>query len=1439
LPVTYPETMPREAPLFFKEVAARSAKRWDQLEADPELAAPWHQLFRQVQSPRHVLSELLQNAEDVGATWARCALTDDLFTFEHNGTDFDAASLGSMCRFGYSSKRTLHTIGFRGIGFKTTFSLGPIVTVETPTLAFRFNRRRYTMPLWVDSAGPIAHTRFSVSVEDENRRTALEDNLQDWLRSPVPILFFTNIQSLEINGTCVTKSEIGPGPVLNSRWLLLEAEHSMRLLKISAEPEELPREAVEEIRQERGDGEFEPGACSLDLIYGLSENRLYTVLPTQVMPNLPFSCNAPFVQEPSRVRIQDPAQSPTNRWLLERAGRLASQSLQAWVQNGNLAVGSRVGGYGLLPTKESSPLTPLDLAVRRIICQQIETVLQLAPCLISQSEKLCLGEECANIPADFVEAWGAETALGILGSGKERCVHPRISEATRKRLAGWGLLEARDDEALRSVLKAAETLPRPKSDDDLVQLWSAIEELNAGVPNWYSREAFTYPVIPAVGSELLFRPRDICRAIGQDENLDREDHDFLSGLVKIADGNALQRLEVQSAGQGLTEGESDKKVLERLQRAIGLFRRFTLEAWFLQRVFDTACRTAFSAEFTREIGFRLTKIAVKANLSAQEGYLAFLCRDEYWRFGKNGLIFSLGLYDDLLPDAWLQEHAISASYWDAFPEEEHQRLNGWLRSNKSGLSEFPSPQRIDSELSTPTKVRAEVSRRGGSYPDFAGSGRTLAFTLQDVDWCKELISYWEKSAKVDTAVWMHLVTACARTWATEVQDYAVARIDRPRGAARYSVSEGLTAAWLLRLQSLPCLPDDKFNQAEMPYNLLYRTPETEPLLNIEDFVHRSLDTTQTRKLLELLGVRCQPRSAEKLMQRLRGLAEIVQPPLTHVLDLYRALDGVFNLLDTKGRATIQEQFDASPLILDHEVVWRRRVEIYQANDEELPGVAVIHPEMRALSLWDRLDVERSPNMEKVLTWLRGLPSRAEIAASDRRRVAAILGRTPRVALDATHHWFSRAGTWTPWQEFSFFVVSRIGDGASDGVLFPHVRRQIADFSMLTREQAEALKGHLLPLGEALTYQVEAMQPRQCDVPDWVQAMAVGFLRAKPTDELDAHTSDDAELQDDLQAIDLYYCTFQQAQALRTIPFLDGVQVGTPVTTRALWQDRVLTVVGAEHSYHRDLVEELERRFVLKGFKQVISDCVGRPATWINGYFEERFSLRPLAEAERELGLASTIETATVVPTIRAESDEYHGNRNTHTPEADGAEQPSELFLSLPEITDDEGHGLRHEAQEEQDNEHLTHDVDEEQGIHPLLALRRPTQRHSPLTDYLMSQGFIHDEARRHYSRREDSATVRREIGSEFFIQYNADGEEQAQYWEQTALVSEGVLVPAHIWLYLEKGPAHCSLVMLGLDGKPLVLTAEALLRWKGQQRLTVSAASYRIKFTDEWIASLA
>ena len=95
-------------PAYFENIRQRSSERWKQLEADKELAGPWHQLFRQVQSPRHVLSELLQNADDAGAKKACVHFDGETFVFDHDGADFTEEQFASLCRFGFSNKRSLH-----------------------------------------------------------------------------------------------------------------------------------------------------------------------------------------------------------------------------------------------------------------------------------------------------------------------------------------------------------------------------------------------------------------------------------------------------------------------------------------------------------------------------------------------------------------------------------------------------------------------------------------------------------------------------------------------------------------------------------------------------------------------------------------------------------------------------------------------------------------------------------------------------------------------------------------------------------------------------------------------------------------------------------------------------------------------------------------------------------------------------------------------------------------------------------------------------------------------------------------------------------------------------------------------------------------------------------------------------------------------------------
>jgi hypothetical protein len=167
----------RSQPQFFDVIRKAATDRWFQIERDPELGAAWRLLFRQVQNPRHVLSELLQNADDAGATEASATVENGSFLFRHNGHDFSQEEFESLCRFGFSNKRRLLTIGFRGIGFKSVFSLGPTALVMTPTLSFTFDRDRFTEPEWIDIDEAAQGTVIAIEIESREKEQAIRTQI--------------------------------------------------------------------------------------------------------------------------------------------------------------------------------------------------------------------------------------------------------------------------------------------------------------------------------------------------------------------------------------------------------------------------------------------------------------------------------------------------------------------------------------------------------------------------------------------------------------------------------------------------------------------------------------------------------------------------------------------------------------------------------------------------------------------------------------------------------------------------------------------------------------------------------------------------------------------------------------------------------------------------------------------------------------------------------------------------------------------------------------------------------------------------------------------------------------------------------------------------------------------------------------------------------------
>jgi hypothetical protein len=515
------DTRQMNKPAYFDRIRAQAARRWDQLEADPELAGPWHQLFKQVQSPRHVLSELLQNADDAAATEASVRIDDDSFVFEHNGEDFKEEHFASLCRFGYSNKRALHTIGFRGIGFKSTFSLGDRVELETPTLSVLFNKRRFSEPVWVGNRLVAkGRTRIRVGFADRKRKVDVEKNLQEWLKNPLSLLFFKSIRKMQVGDNLVQWDRLKEGSVPDSEWMILNGDKGKQYLHIRSAEEPFPEEALAEVRQERmladsEDAEF-PSA-KVEIVLGV-EGRLFVVLPTEVRTALPFACNAPFIQEPARVRIKDPSTSATNEWLLKRIGCLAATSMLTWLARNDLPVEERAKAYGLLSDVNREDASFEGVCAALVELQISSTLGDESDVLLTNDGRLTKENKSVGIPEVVQEVWPGDQAAALLDEENRPALAASVATADRTKLVHWNMVEELGKQELLEVL-GKKHLPRPKLWRQLRALWVYIAP-DVTAP-WISFTAEDLRIVPVQGKEVLYAASEVVR-LGEKKLLQSE-----------------------------------------------------------------------------------------------------------------------------------------------------------------------------------------------------------------------------------------------------------------------------------------------------------------------------------------------------------------------------------------------------------------------------------------------------------------------------------------------------------------------------------------------------------------------------------------------------------------------------------------------------------------------------------------------------------------------------------------------------------------------------------------------------------------------------------------------------------------------------------------------------------------------------------------------------
>ncbi|NMQ30226.1 ATPase [Candidatus Accumulibacter phosphatis] len=1401
-------------PAFFETLRDKAVQRWDQLERDPELAGPWHQLFKQVQSPRHVLSELLQNADDAGATEASVDITDGCFVFAHNGEDFTEEHFASLCRFGYSNKRALHTIGFRGIGFKSTFSLGDTVELDTPSLSIAFDRRRFTEPRWIERRQNASErTLIRVPIRDELRQREIEKNLQEWLASPVSLLFFKHIRRMRIGSQDVHWRSRGSGPVPATEWMALHDSPDAAFLVARSEAEAFPEEALVEIRQERllsdnQEAGFPP--CKVEIVLG-AKGRLYVVLPTGVETSLPFACNAPFIQDPARLKIKDPETSPTNRWLLQRVGELAASVMLRWLGDPGTSVPERANAYGLFPDVDRSDNT-LEGVCAATIEGCFEEVLGEAPFLLTNSGELKPSAGCIILPPPLLDIWPADQAARLFDDAGRPPLSNHVTEAHQKKLIHWGVVEKIDKPHVLQVLQSTHP-PKPETWGHLLRLWVYVAPELTGYRADADRQRVR--IVPAQGKDVLYAAREVIR-LGEKRLLQsEEDWEFLAGHLLVLNPNWPRFLAEQRRH---AEELNDRSLKGKVAAALAVLRAIEMEgASDVSEVIEQVAGEFFSQQdISIAKCVQLTQIAAKLGATVGDSF-RFATRDRHLHKVSSVVLFDRdGTLEAFFEQAWCNAHFLYTDYKKNYASCTHEEWLAWVTSGRAGLLLFAPLVGIKSDIYGRNGVEAELLRRGVSRAPFY-SYVTNHFRVEDWDFEEIHWRRWSVLANDDPGIWGRIVDRLlgqpGASWA-KAKDARVSQV-ATTGNTRAISNEPPLATWILRLRELPCLRDTR-GFYRKPAELLRRTPETESLMDVEPFIHGLLDNEATRPLLKLLGVREVPTGPDRLLDCLRALAMSDHPPVHEVEKWYRRLDQLSEACSTTDLANVKAAFRDEKIILSEGAGWTKAAGVFLSSDEEaMPDTAVVRAGVRDLMLWRKIGIADRPTADLAIQWLLGQPSGEVLSQDDARRVRALLPRHPRRIWSECQHWLNLSGAWVSVDTLSYSLSMQ--SLVSWKHLHEGIKQKTADLQPLPAEVSAALPFSGLP---HLAGRIEERLHSTLRIPagaerwPWLNQLGVELRRIE---------LDDTPEQDRVRklAADLADTIWQTAPGLEIIPYIDGTPAGTPRRAEAVWLGGVLYVEDRPLSkLARAVAQELGRAFRRQDLADAIKLCFDRPPAFVTEYLEENFKLGP-----QEIG------TVPIAP----------GQSATGEPGTSISDNGSEFAATNPPADNaadqDDGEGTTIHLEEpdngaESDTQSDDADIPQDPESHHD-PLPRPPLIHKPpklsiIERFARAKGYQRDGAERFFHS--DGSWIAKAHDVRFpWERRTAEGDLVCYYWpKEHCLELHALQIEADIWGLLDHSPDSYSLVLSDAQGEPVEVSGTRLRAMLDGREIKLYPASYRL-----------
>lgn len=323
--------------ILFNKLAEKRRALAAQL-LDPAVAGFWSMVVDKYSEQAHFIFELLQNADDAGASQARLYLNEDSVSFVHNGTEPFSVSdadlegkipnghINAITSIGASSKQEGNLIGKFGIGFKSVFQYTLKPHIEDDNISFQIEN--YIVPALADRKNDgrrfCGETLFVLPFYKDGSFHEIEQKLSK-LENPLLFLPKLKMVSVFVNDKLFKvfrkecSGQCNENTFCYSSVAIITEQDDNRLTKYShvfdrtTDPHKGLKISVAFPCDKNG--------CP---IFSDEERKTYCYFPTYEKSGLSFDINAPFLLTENRENIKR-----EEEWNLKNINDLAELACDA------------------------------------------------------------------------------------------------------------------------------------------------------------------------------------------------------------------------------------------------------------------------------------------------------------------------------------------------------------------------------------------------------------------------------------------------------------------------------------------------------------------------------------------------------------------------------------------------------------------------------------------------------------------------------------------------------------------------------------------------------------------------------------------------------------------------------------------------------------------------------------------------------------------------------------------------------------------------------------------------------------------------------------------------------------------------------------------------------------------------------------------------------